>query len=49
MASQPDSALTAIVLGFSLLPALLITGSLAFLSRYTLDAETVTEIEGAAL
>jgi Na+/melibiose symporter-like transporter len=46
-AFQPDSALTAIVLGFSLLPAVLIVASLFFLSRYSLDAETVAEIEGA--
>jgi Na+/melibiose symporter-like transporter len=46
-ASQPDSALTAIVLGFSLLPAVLIVLSLVFLSRYRLDARTVREIEGA--
>ncbi len=39
---QPDSALTAIVLGFSLLPAVLILASLFFLSRYSLDAETVS-------
>ncbi len=39
--AQPDSALTAIVLGFSLLPALLILVSLAWLSRYSLDAEEV--------
>ena len=43
---QPDSALTAIVLGFSLLPAVLIVASLFFLSRYRLDAETVRQIEG---
>ena len=47
-ASQPDSALTAIVLGFSLLPAVLIVASLVFLSRYRLDAETVRETEGAS-
>jgi len=46
-ASQPGSALSAIVLGFSLLPAVLIFASLAFLSRYALDAETVSETEGA--
>ena len=38
---QPDSALTAIVLGFSLLPAGLILASLASLWRYSIDAETV--------
>ena len=48
---QPDSALTAIVLGFSLLPAVLILASLFFLRRYSLDADVVstssTDIEGA--
>lgn len=39
--AQPDSALTAIVLGFSLLPALLTLVSLAWLARYSLDAEEV--------
>ena len=39
--AQPDSALTAIVLGFSLLPALLTVVSLAWLARYSLDAEEV--------
>ena len=38
---QPDSALTAIVLGFSVLPALLTLVSLAWLTRYSLDAEEV--------
>ena len=33
--------LTAIVLGFSLLPALLTLGSLWWLRRYSLDARTV--------
>lgn len=40
-AVQPDSALTAIVLGFSLLPAVLIATSLWWLSRYSLDAAEV--------
>jgi Na+/melibiose symporter-like transporter len=40
-AVQPDSALTAIVLGFSLLPAALTLVSLWWLSRYTLDASEV--------
>jgi Na+/melibiose symporter-like transporter len=40
-AVQPDSALTAIVLGFSLLPAVLIAISLWWLSRYSLDASQV--------
>jgi GPH family glycoside/pentoside/hexuronide:cation symporter len=39
--SQPGSAVTAIVLGFSLLPAVLVLGSLAWLSRYSLDAAEV--------
>jgi Na+/melibiose symporter-like transporter len=41
---QPDGALTAITLGFSLLPAGLILASLISLSRYSLDA---TEVSGA--
>ncbi|MCD4526483.1 MFS transporter [Nocardioides sp. cx-173] len=40
-ALQPDSALTAIVLGFSLLPAALTLLSLWWLSRYSLDASEV--------
>ncbi len=40
-AVQPDSALTAIVLGFSLLPAILTVASLWWLRRYSLDADTV--------
>ncbi len=40
-AAQPGSAVTAIVLGFSLLPALLVLVSLWWLARYTLDAEEV--------
>jgi Na+/melibiose symporter-like transporter len=39
--AQPDSALTAIVLGFSVLPALLVLLSLVWLRRYALDAATV--------
>jgi len=38
---QPDSALTAITLGFSLLPAALVLLSLWWLRGYTLDAEAV--------
>ena len=38
---QPDSALTAITLGFSLLPAALVLASLAWLVRYRLDAGQV--------
>jgi Na+/melibiose symporter-like transporter len=41
--AQPDSALTAIVLGFSLLPALLVLVSLWWLRRYSLDAHTVDD------
>ena len=40
-AAQPDSALTAITLGFSLLPAALTLLSLGWLSRYSLDASEV--------
>ncbi|MEO5851802.1 MAG: MFS transporter, partial [Nocardioides sp.] len=39
--TQPDSAVTAIVLGFSLLPAALILLSLLWLRRYSLDATEV--------
>ncbi|MGZ4455902.1 MAG: MFS transporter [Nocardioides sp.] len=39
--AQPGSALTAITLGFSVLPALLVVGSLFWLRRYTLDHDTV--------
>lgn len=39
--AQPDSALTAIVLGFSILPAVLTLASLWWLSRYSLDAAEV--------
>ncbi len=40
---QPSSALTAIVLGFSLIPAVLILASLFTLSRYSLDAASLVE------
>ena len=40
-AVQPDSALTAITLGFSLLPAALILLSLWWLRRYSLDSASV--------
>jgi len=40
---QPESAKTAIVLGFSLLPAVLILLSLGSLSRYSLDYSVVEE------
>jgi Na+/melibiose symporter-like transporter len=39
--AQPDSALTAIVLGFSLLPAVLTVASLWWLRRYSLEAQEV--------
>jgi Na+/melibiose symporter-like transporter len=39
--AQPDSALTAITLGFSVLPALLVVASLVWLTRYRLDADQV--------
>jgi GPH family glycoside/pentoside/hexuronide:cation symporter len=39
--TQPDSALTAITLGFSVLPALLIVVSLVWLARYTLGSDQV--------
>lgn len=39
--AQPDSALTAITLGFSLLPAVLTLASLWWLRRYTLDEDAV--------
>jgi GPH family glycoside/pentoside/hexuronide:cation symporter len=37
-ADQPDSALTAIAVGFSIVPAALIAVSMLFLRRYSLDA-----------
>lgn len=40
-AVQPDSALTAITLGFSVLPAILIAVSLYWLSRYSLTSKEV--------
>jgi glycoside/pentoside/hexuronide:cation symporter, GPH family len=46
--AQPDSALTAIVLGFSLLPAVLTLGSLWWLRRYSLDARAVDDRPGLA-
>lgn len=39
--AQPDSALTAITLGFSLLPAVLVLLSLVWLRRYSLGADDV--------
>lgn len=46
--AQPDSAVTAIVLGFSLLPALLVALSLLWLRRYSLDAEQVAAVQAAS-
>jgi Na+/melibiose symporter-like transporter len=45
--AQPDSALTAITLGFSVLPALLVVASLAWLTRYSLGSDQV-DVEVAA-
>ncbi|QGG40434.1 MFS transporter [Aeromicrobium yanjiei] len=46
-ADQPDSALTAIAIGFSLVPAVLIAASVLFLRRYALDStRTTTHPEG---
>ncbi|MDF9716059.1 MFS transporter [Nocardioides sp. ChNu-153] len=42
--AQPDSAVTAIALGFSLVPAALVLLSLLWLRRYSLDATTVAEV-----
>jgi Na+/melibiose symporter-like transporter len=39
--AQPDAALTAITLGFSVLPAVLVVASLAWLVRYSLGADQV--------
>jgi GPH family glycoside/pentoside/hexuronide:cation symporter len=44
---QPDSALTAITLGFSVLPAALVLLSLVWLRRYSLDAQVVDETVSA--
>ena len=40
-AAQPDSAVTAIALGFSLVPAVLVVASLLLLARYRLDETAV--------
>jgi GPH family glycoside/pentoside/hexuronide:cation symporter len=45
--AQPDSALTAITLGFSILPAVLVLASLWWLRRYTLTADEVNETVAA--
>jgi Na+/melibiose symporter-like transporter len=42
--AQPDSALTAITLGFSILPAALMILSLWWLRRYSLDADSIDGI-----
>jgi glycoside/pentoside/hexuronide:cation symporter, GPH family len=42
-AVQPQSAVTAITLGFSLVPAVLVAASLLLLARYRLDADAVAE------
>lgn len=46
--AQPDSAVTAIVLGFSVLPAALTVASLWWLSRYTLTPDDVAAAVAAA-
>src|SRR6478735_684769 len=45
--SQPDSALTTIALGFSIVPAVLTLVSLWWLRQYTLDPAEVAAAEGA--
>jgi Na+/melibiose symporter-like transporter len=45
--TQPDSAQTAIALGFSLVPAVLTLASLWWLRQYTLDPAEVAAAEGA--
>ncbi|TQJ49126.1 MFS transporter [Phycicoccus sp. SLBN-51] len=47
-ATQPGSAVTAITLGFSLVPAVLVLASLAALSRYRLDERAVAAATYAA-
>ena len=42
---QSSSALTAITLGFSVLPAIIVVASLAWLARYRLDATEVAAAE----
>ncbi|MET0448595.1 MAG: MFS transporter [Aeromicrobium sp.] len=42
-ADQPDSALTAIAIGFSIVPAVLIAISMLFLRRYSLDPHLTTQ------
>ncbi len=43
-AVQPDSAVTMIVLGFSLVPAALVLGSLWWLARYSLEESELEEV-----
>jgi glycoside/pentoside/hexuronide:cation symporter, GPH family len=43
--AQPDSALTAITLGFSVLPAVLVVMSLVWLVRYTLGSDQVDRLD----
>jgi Na+/melibiose symporter-like transporter len=43
LGGQPSSALTAIVIGFSVIPAVLVLVSLFWLRRYSLDADDVEE------
>ncbi len=45
-AAQPDSAVTAIVLGFSVVPAALVLLSLLWLRQYRLDEHTVDRLSG---
>jgi Na+/melibiose symporter-like transporter len=45
--TQPDSALTAIALGFSIVPALLTVASLWWLRQYALDPADVAAAQGA--
>jgi glycoside/pentoside/hexuronide:cation symporter, GPH family len=47
-AVQPDSAVTAIALGFSVLPAVLMLVSLVWLSRYALTADDVAAASAGA-
>ncbi len=46
-AAQPDSAVTAIALGFSVVPAVLVAISLLLLARYRLDEAAVTRATAA--
>jgi GPH family glycoside/pentoside/hexuronide:cation symporter len=46
--TQPDSAVTAIAVGFTVLPALLVLVSLVFLARYRLDEAAVRAAESVS-